>query len=190
MHSKKKIERQKAIIIKRELVNQRSSDEYSKIVYILPLPRGKIRKITLRDSPSHIGNLSNSVDFWVSKGTEVYAAADGIVVETKDDSNVGGNSPKYWDDGNYVTIRHRGEFTHYEHLKFKGVTVGVGEGVKKGQTIGYSGNTGFAHKPHVHFECRKYYGSGENDYVTLRARFKNFKDVYREIDEGKKIKHS
>ena len=113
-------------------------------------------------------------------GVEVYAAADGVVVEVKDDSNVGGLDPKYWNDGNFVVIKHTGEFTHYEHLQFKRVLVKVGDKVKQGDIIGFKGRTGYTFQPpeesDLHFEVQKY--SSEFDYVTLKARLKNFRDVY------------
>ena len=114
----------------------------------------------------------------VPEGIEVYAAANGTVIGIKGDSNVGGDDLKYWDDGNYIIIEHTNEYTEYMHLKFKGVVVKVGDKVKQGQVIGYSGNTGYSDRPHLHFECQKYFGDGDNDYVTLKARFKDFKDVY------------
>jgi murein DD-endopeptidase MepM/ murein hydrolase activator NlpD len=131
-------------------------------------------------SPAHVGSLSNSIDFAVPTGTRIYAAADGIVVRIKDDSNMRGTSLKYWALGNYIDIKHaNGEFTWYEHLKFKGVLVKAGERVKKGQVIGYSGNTGFTTGPHLHFQVNRYFGKGDDDYVTLKARFSDFENVYK-----------
>lgn len=171
-------EEQKAALRKEGLVTEKSTDEYSKILYVVPLPKDKIIKVGVKQSPAHIGNLCNSIDFAVPEGTEIYAAADGIVIDVKDDSNVNGRDIKYWNEGNYIIIKHNDEFTQYEHLKFKGVLVKVGEIVKQGQTIGYSGNTGYSGGPHLHFECQRYLKSDDNNYVTLKARFKDFRDVY------------
>ena len=172
-------EKQKKIIKEKKLIKRKSSNRYSKTTFVIPVPKEKIRKIYTKNPLTHIGNLSNAIDFIVPKGTEVYAAADGEVIEIKDDSKKSGFDPKYWYDGNYIVIRHNGELTEYEHLKYKGVVVKVGEKVKQGQLIGYSGGTGYCIKPHLHFEVMKYFGYGENDYVTLKARFKNFHDVYK-----------
>lgn len=179
MTSKEKTEEHKKIIREKNLVIQRYSNEYSKIIYVVPVPKNKITKVSVKDSPAHIGNLCNSIDFTVQVGIEVYAAANGTVIAIKDDSNVSGDDPKYWYKGNYILIKHDGEFTLYEHLKFKGVVVKVRDKVKQGQVIGYSGNTGYSYNPHLHFECQKYFGDGEKDYVTLKVRFKKFKDVYK-----------
>lgn len=55
--------------------------------------------------------------------------------------------------GNMVKIKHpNGYYTLYAHLA--SVAVRVGELVKKGQVIGYMGNTGNSHGAHLHFEVR------------------------------------
>ena len=106
------------------------------------------------------------------------AAADGTVTTIKDDSNIGGFDPKYWYEGNYIVIKHNSEFTGYEHFRYKGIVVETGDFVKQGQLIGYSGNTGYSRGPHLHFEVMKFWGAGNEDYVTLKARFKDFYDEY------------
>lgn len=56
--------------------------------------------------------------------------------------------------GNYVQIQHsNGYTTLYAHLD--SVNVKVGQFVKKGQRIGYMGNTGNSSAAHTHFEVRK-----------------------------------
>ena len=56
--------------------------------------------------------------------------------------------------GNYVQILHdNGYTTFYAHLKQ--VYVKVGDYVKKGQDIGYMGDSGNAYGSHLHFEIRK-----------------------------------
>jgi murein DD-endopeptidase MepM/ murein hydrolase activator NlpD len=167
-------------LLEKNLVKEKSSDEHSKISYKLPVLKEKIKRL-VSSSITHIGNLCNAIDFLVPKGTEVYAAADGIVTALKDDSNVGGADPKYWYEGNYVTIKHNGESTEYEHFGYKDIVVKVGDIVKQGQLIGYSGNTGYSRGPHLHFEVMEFYGPGNEDYVTLKARFKDFPDIYETI---------
>ena len=57
--------------------------------------------------------------------------------------------------GNYVRIKHpNGYYTLYAHLKYGSVTVSKGSKVKKGQVIGYMGNTGHSFGAHLHFEVR------------------------------------
>lgn len=80
-------------------------------------------------------------DYAAPRGTPVYAAGDGRVVEA-------GYSRA---NGNYVFIQHGEGFkTHYLHLNRKRVK--RGERVKQGQVIGTVGSTGAATGPHLHYE--------------------------------------
>lgn len=82
-------------------------------------------------------------------GKRVIAAASGTVVYSAYQSGTS-SSPGY---GNYLIIYHgNGYASLYAHMQSK--AVGTGTYVTKGQTIGYSGNTGGV-APHLHFEIRK-----------------------------------
>lgn len=103
----------------------------------------------------------NAIDFNLDIGQPVFASRSGTVVEVKEDSNIGGNDPKYDGDGNRIVIYHSdGTFGQYVHLKQNGSLVSVGEAVEAGQKIGISGNTGWSSGPHLHF------------MVTYSANFK------------------
>lgn len=55
--------------------------------------------------------------------------------------------------GNYVLISHPGgKTTMYGHLS--SITVSTGQSVRKGQTIGYVGSTGWSTGAHLHYETR------------------------------------
>ncbi len=168
---------QKSKVISAGLVTPEKSIAHSKNIYLLPLPKEKIIKFGFDISPAHAGNLINSIDFYVPEGTPIFAAASGTVIKVMDNSRSRGNTIEYWDRGNFIEIRHsNGECTHYEHLRYKGVKVAVGQRVLAGETIGFSGNTGFTEKPHLHFQVNRY--RNRKDFVTLKARFSNFRDVY------------
>lgn len=80
------------------------------------------------------------IDYAAAEGTDIWAAADGVVYET-------GFSAEY---GNYVVLRHiNGEMTYYFHCK--GITVKKDDEVKRGDKIGTVGQTGQATGPHLHF---------------------------------------
>ena len=79
-------------------------------------------------------------------GSSLFASADGTVLIAKSTGWNGGY-------GQYVVIKHPNNTqTLYAHMS--SVSVSVGQSVKKGQTIGLSGNTGRSTGPHLHFEIR------------------------------------
>lgn len=169
---------QKSKVVSEGLVTRKTSRARSRNTYLLPVPRGKITEFGFDISPAHVGNLSNSIDFYLPEGTPIRAAAGGKVIKVLDNSRSRGNTIEYWDRGNFIEIIHgKSESTHYEHLRYKGVKVKVDQQVKAGELIGFSGNTGFTEKPHLHFQVNKYIG--KNDYVTVKARLSNFIDVYK-----------
>ncbi len=80
----------------------------------------------------------NGIDISAPYGTEIYAVADGTVIEVS--SN--------YADGNFVTISHGGGVaSFYSHVsKF---ACKVGDKVKKGQVIAYVGSSGYTTGPHL-----------------------------------------
>jgi murein DD-endopeptidase MepM/ murein hydrolase activator NlpD len=81
------------------------------------------------------------------------AAADGIVTFVKDDSDLGGPNPIYWNHTNFIVIMHsNGEHSRYDHLSYNSSTVRVGQYVKAGEVIAKVGITGFTYVPHLHFQ--------------------------------------
>jgi len=84
----------------------------------------------------------NGVDFEASIGTPVLAADDGEVIA------VGNNGRLQY--GKFVLIKHNNNLaTLYAHLSKQ--VVQKGEIVKRGEVLGYSGNTGYSTGPHLHF---------------------------------------
>jgi len=85
------------------------------------------------------------MDFTAPRGTPIYATGDGKVIQA-DAKNRG--------YGNHVRIDHGyGYVTLYAHMnKFN---CKVGQKVKRGDVIGYVGNTGKSVGPHCHYEVRK-----------------------------------
>ncbi|HSE35631.1 MAG TPA: peptidoglycan DD-metalloendopeptidase family protein [Candidatus Paceibacterota bacterium] len=88
----------------------------------------------------------NGVDFRATPGTPVKAAADGIVEAVGDTDRVC-RGASY---GRWVLIRHKnGLSTISAHLEL--AKVREGQSVLMGDLIGYSGATGYATGPHLHF---------------------------------------
>lgn len=97
---------------------------------------------------THNGQGSFALDFRMPEGTEICAARDGIVIKVVDTITVRGCG----ETGNHLIIKHSdGSRARYDHLKFKGLIVKLGDQVKAGQTIAYSGFTGHTYTPHLHF---------------------------------------
>ena len=86
------------------------------------------------------------IDFGLPTGTQLFASADGVVIGTGNTDIV----PSCHSWGKWVVIKHGfGLTTLYAHLSL--VKVRLGQKVKAGELIGYSGNTGFSTGPHLHF---------------------------------------
>ena len=121
--------------------------------YYIPIPTSSLQKIDRTSSPAHVFSLRNAIDFIAPQNTPVLAAADGIVTFVKDDSDIGGPYPSYWDSTNYIIIEHsNGEFSRYDHLDYNSAKVRVGQEVSAGQEIANIGMTGYTYVPHLHFQ--------------------------------------
>lgn len=99
------------------------------------------------------------MDFTAPKGTPIYASGDGKVIRADN------NSSGY---GKHIRIDHGyGYISLYAHMSKYNVK--KGQKVKRGDLIGFVGNTGRSEGPHVHYEVWKdkqrinpinfYYGS-------------------------------
>lgn len=95
----------------------------------------------------------HAVDFAAEIGTPVIAARTGTVMEVEADfAQAGLDAETYAGRANFVRIAHDdGTMALYAHLDANGVLVRVGQRVRKGEAIGFSGNTGFTAGPHLHF---------------------------------------
>lgn len=106
---------------------------------------------------SRKGGFHYGVDIGNKRGTPVVAAASGMVVKTIA-SCVEGKKSCGGRYGNYIIIQHlNGTRTFYAHLSK--VSVGIGQIVSQGETIGALGSTGRSTGPHLHFEIENANGS-------------------------------
>jgi len=122
----------------------RETIEASNELFLWPVIPNSRSKIT-----SRIGRRWNSlhtgIDIGLPKNSIVLASADGIVEVAEKSGDYG------------LTIRiYHPEMNHFHTVYGHNNTILVKEGdiVRKGQIIGYSGNTGKSTGPHVHFEVR------------------------------------
>lgn len=88
--------------------------------------------------------VHTGLDMAADYGQSIYAAADGVVVDSA------------WDNsyGNYIKIQHKNNtVTIYAHCSY--LCVDEGEKIKKGEKIAEVGSTGASTGNHLHFEIRK-----------------------------------
>ncbi len=100
------------------------------------------------DPVEKVRKFHNGIDIRANIGTPILAVADGEVAISK--VNGGGAKVGY---GYYIVVQHKGFITLSAHLNKLGLPVGTV--VKKGQVIGYTGNSGKSTGPHLHFEVHK-----------------------------------
>lgn len=92
------------------------------------------------------GSGHNAIDISAPIGTPVGAALSGTVLDTGNTDS----APGCYSFGKWVVIKHaNGLATLYAHLSSIDVT--AGQTVTTGSVIGYSGMTGYATGPHLHF---------------------------------------
>jgi murein DD-endopeptidase MepM/ murein hydrolase activator NlpD len=84
----------------------------------------------------------NGIDFTAPKSTNIYATADGVILQAG--YRIGGFGKKIMIDHGY------GYKTLYGHCSK--VLVDRGQTVKRGEVIGLVGNTGLSKGDHVHYE--------------------------------------
>ncbi|WP_442265963.1 peptidoglycan DD-metalloendopeptidase family protein [Tenacibaculum sp. ZS6-P6] len=113
-----------------------------------------IQNKTVSDITSHFGKLRKfgkkseakihqGIDIRAAIGTPIVATADGIISYASYKGN--------W--GNLIVVTHtNGYETWYAHLNsFK---LKKGKSVKKGEVIGFTGDTGLSKGPHLHYEVK------------------------------------
>lgn len=99
-----------------------------------------------RIHPIHkIRKMHTGMDFTAPTGTQIYATGDGVIESVK-------TSKRGY--GNHVVIKHQfGYKTRYAHMSR--FNVKKGQKVKRGDVIGFVGNTGSSTGPHLHYEVEK-----------------------------------
>ncbi|RLD65410.1 MAG: M23 family peptidase [Bacteroidetes bacterium] len=117
---------------------------------IQPIPNKNLKRMAsgygMRIHPIYkTRKFHSGMDFTAPTGTVIYATGDGVISKTK-------KSRRGF--GNHITIDHGfGYKTIYAHMsKFN---VKKGQKVKRGDVIGFVGNTGTSTAPHLHYEVWK-----------------------------------
>ena len=138
----------------------------------------------------HSGHLANDIVGGGYTLDNVVAHSEGKIIFFQDGYNNMPGSTGNASYGNCVKIDHgNGYYTLYAHMQ-KGLLVKNGEYVKKGQVLGYMGNSGNANGAHLHFEVWK---DGvrinpseylDKDLFTETIE-KSIEELAREVIEGK-----
>jgi murein DD-endopeptidase MepM/ murein hydrolase activator NlpD len=107
-------------------------------------------------------------DLRAAMNTPVYATADGVVEYSGYHKTSG--------YGRLIILDHSYGFkTFFGHLKK--MTVKAGEFVRKGDLIGYSGNSGMSNGPHLHYEVR-FIQRPLNPYWFVKWDVRNFQQIF------------
>ncbi|RYG49815.1 MAG: M23 family metallopeptidase, partial [Chitinophagaceae bacterium] len=142
-------------------------------VYDLPFQKGKSFLLFQGYNGSSSHQNQNALDFPMPEGTEVLAARDGIVVKIVQHNTEHCESEACKQFNNYVIIMHSdGSYAYYAHIKQNGAKAKIGDKVKQGDVIAYSGNVGWSGGPHLHFAC---FIGGFDNWRTLETQFRTGK---------------
>lgn len=113
----------------------------------LPIPVDRVQARELKDTwgaSRSSGRLHEGIDILAPRGTKVRSATPGLIADLRN-SNLGGKVVWILGPG--------GAWHYYAHLDGHKRGLKVGDYVKKGDVIGYVGNTGNARHtaPHLHY---------------------------------------
>lgn len=129
-------------------------------LYRLPFPERESFPVSQAFNGEHTHNEPSAryaVDIVMPEGTPVVAARDGVVMDVERDFYRGGTDrERHGPRANHVRVRHSdGTMAIYAHLQLESVVVHPGETVLAGDRLGYSGSTGYATGPHLHFAVQR-----------------------------------
>ena len=128
------------------------SDQVQKLKYIplkssLPIPVHHVKAKQLTDTWGAArgqGRRHEGIDIMAPRGTKVFSATEGLIADLRNNNLCG---KVIW------VMGPSGTWHYYAHLDGHKRGLQVGDYVKKGELIGYVGNTGNARHtlPHLHY---------------------------------------
>lgn len=152
------------------------------VIYRLPYEDGEEFEViqTYGGAFSHSGDNYNAIDWYMPVGTPILAARDGTVALVRSESDRKGRG-----QDNHVIIRHDdGTYAWYLHLRQGGTTVEIGETVAAGDLIGYSGDTGFSTRPHLHFQVSSVSANPNKLYDSFKTKFATSDGITERLKRG------
>jgi len=137
--------------------------------------KGITSKYGYRIHPTlHRKEFHRGIDLRAKMKTPVYATADGIVEWAGFHKRSG--------FGNLIILEHNYGFkTTYAHLH--SIVVKPNQFVRKGDLIGYTGNSGLSNGPHLHYEVR-FINTTVNPYWFIKWTQENYNEIF---EKEKKI---
>ncbi|EZH73010.1 hypothetical protein ATO12_18510 [Aquimarina atlantica] len=147
--------------------NQKKYDTSFK--YYLPFKKGEEYWLSQGYNGATSHQNENALDFKMPVGTKIYAARDGVVVDIEESFSKSCTSADCAKYNNFILVYHSdGTFAEYTHIKKNGAQVNIGDQIKIGQFIGYSGDVGWATGPHLHFIV---FFQRLKERITLKTKF-------------------
>ena len=120
---------------------------------------------------THKKEYHKGIDLKADINTPIYATADGIVEWASLHRKSG--------YGKLIIIQHNYGFKSvFGHLNK--IVVHTREFVKKGDLIGYSGNTGLSSGPHLHYELRYFYQT-LNPLPFMKWNRKGYNEIFKKV---------
>ena len=126
-------------------------------------------KFSTQNPQIYGGHGHTGVDFAANTGTRILAARGGVVLGT---GNTDATCPNA-SFGKWVFIKHdNGLSTLYAHLSV--ISVSKGQAVGQSDVVGYSGSTGYATGPHLHFGVYASSGSEIASFPSSSCKGKTY----------------
>lgn len=132
------------------ILAQNKADLLASMPAIQPISNKELKRLAsgygMRMHPiQKIRKMHYGIDFTAPQGTPIYAVGNGKVIRVR---------TSFSGYGKQIEIDHGyGFVTKYAHMSE--FNVKVGQEVKRGECIGFVGNTGSSTAPHVHYEIIK-----------------------------------
>lgn len=133
--------------------------------------------VKLIDNYTFEADGKSNVNYY-AYGEKVLAPADGIVVgmENEVEENTPGSMDPFYPWGNYIIIEHdHNEYSLLAHLQKGSIPYELGDTVKRGDFLGYCGNSGNSSEPHIHFQIMNHLDLYEA--VSINPRFRGYESI-------------
>lgn len=159
--------------------NHNKRDFDSDFVYHLPYEQTNSFEVYQGYNGDFSHQNKYAIDFTMPIGTTITAIRGGIVIRVVHSNTKNCPKEECRKYNNKILIYHPdGTFAEYAHIKQNGSEVEVGDTVRQGQVIGYSGNVGWTTGPHLHLEV---FRQSIDKRITIKTKFKTLEGETTEL---------